>query len=111
MIHVIAEIEVRPGKREEFLRRFEQLVPKVLQEPGCLEYGPAVDLPTALGNQAPVRDNVITVIEKWENLEALERHLIAPHMVQYREEVKDLVVHSQLRVLQPASPAQGEYSI
>jgi len=74
MIHVIAEIEVQPGKRDEFLRQFHQLVPQVLQEEGCLEYGPA-----------------------------LERHLLAPHMVQYRSQVKDLVVHTQIRVLEPAA--------
>ena len=110
MIHVIAEIEVQPGKRDEFLRQFHQLVPQVRQEEGCLEYGPALDLATTLSNQPPVRENVVTVIEKWESLEALERHLIAPHMVQYRSQVKDLVVHTQIRVLQPAAHPESPQS-
>jgi quinol monooxygenase YgiN len=75
MIHVIATVEFVPGKRDAFLAEFHRLVPLVQAEKGCLEYGPTVDQPTAIPVQIPVREQVVTVVEKWENLEALQAHL------------------------------------
>ncbi|MCY2992267.1 MAG: putative quinol monooxygenase [Planctomycetota bacterium] len=102
MIYVIATIEVAAGQREMFLSEFRQLVPLVLAEEGCLDYGPAIDLETNLTPPPAVRENVVTILEKWESIEALERHLIAPHVVQYRVKVKGLVVGTSLRILRPA---------
>ena len=51
--------------------------------------------------QGPPRENVVTVVEKWESLEALRAHLAAPHMAEYRARVKDLVAGVKLQVLQP----------
>lgn len=102
MIHVIAPITVVDGQRDVFLQHFRALVPKVVAEQGCIEYGPAVDLSTEIPNQRPVRDNVVTVIEKWESPAALQAHLSAPHMVEFRDRVKDMVQSIELHVLQPA---------
>jgi len=102
MIHVIATIEVRPGQREAFLAEFHRVMPFVHAEAGCLEYGPTIDLATGLAVHVPMRDGVVTIVEKWESLDALRAHLGAPHMVTYRERVKDLVVGVKLQVLQPA---------
>ena len=49
-----------------------------------------------------MRENVVTVIEKWESIEALEAHLMQPHMLEYRKAVKDLVAGTTLLVLEPA---------
>lgn len=102
MIHVIATVELAAGKREAFLAEFHRVVPLVRAEAGCLEYGPTIDLPTDIPAQVPPRDNVVTVVEKWEGLDALRAHLAAPHMQEYRGRVKDCVVRVQLQVLQPA---------
>jgi quinol monooxygenase YgiN len=102
MICVIARIEVAEGRRDDFLAQFRQLVPKVLAEEGCLEYGPMVDVPTNIGAQEPARQNVVTIVEKWESIEALESHLMAPHMVEYRKVVKPMVVGTSLDILEPA---------
>jgi quinol monooxygenase YgiN len=102
MIRVIASIELAPGQREEFLRVFQALVPKVRAEAGCLEYGPTVDLPTTIGAQIPLRADVVTIVEVWQDLPALEAHLQAPHMAEYRVQVKNLVRKVTLQVLQPA---------
>jgi quinol monooxygenase YgiN len=102
MICVIATIEVAEGRRDDFLAEFRRIVPLVLAEEGCLEYGPMVDVPTELGAQAPARNHVVTVVEKWESVEALEAHLMAPHMIEYRKRVKPLVRGSSLQVLRPA---------
>jgi quinol monooxygenase YgiN len=102
MIHVIATIQLVPGRREDFLREFHRLVPLVHAEAGCLEYGPAVDLSANLPAQPAVRPDVVVVVEKWQDLDALQAHLSAPHMAEYRTRVKDLVQGVELRVLSPA---------
>ncbi len=102
MIHVIATIELVTGKRGDFLKEMHAIVPLVQAEEGCLEYGPTVDLETNIGAQGPLREDVVTVIEKWQDIEALERHLIAVHMIEYRERVKDFVQNVSLQVLEPA---------
>ena len=100
MLHVIATIQVADGKREQFLTELRRLVPLVRQEQGCLEFGPAVDVPSGHASQGPVRDDVVTVVEKWINLAALNRHSAASHMQDYRTRVKELVVRSSIQVMQ-----------
>jgi quinol monooxygenase YgiN len=102
MIHVIAAIEIAPGRRDDFLAEFHKVVPLVQQENGCLEYGPTIDVPTDIPAQPAPREDVVTVVEKWESLEVLKAHLVAPHMNEYRERVKDLVKGATIHVLEPA---------
>jgi quinol monooxygenase YgiN len=102
MIHVIATIDVVPGKRDAFLAEFRRLVPLVRAEAGCIEYGPAVDVPTGIPVQVPVREDVVTILEKWEGVDALKAHLAAPHMAEYRDRVKNLVAGVRLQVVEPA---------
>jgi quinol monooxygenase YgiN len=102
MIRLIATIELAPGRRHDFLAIFRLLVPKVRAEEGCLEYVPAIDLATSIAAQGPVRDDVVTVIEAWESIERLQQHLAAPHMLEYRRAVKELVRGVQLQILEPA---------
>lgn len=105
MIHVIATIELHDGARSDFLKAFHANIPAVLEENGCIEYGPAVDVETTIPAQNDVRPNVVMVIEKWASIEALEAHLIAPHMLTYREQVKEMVRGVSLNVLEPAPEA------
>src|SRR5262245_49016604 len=102
MIHVIATVTVVPGKRDAFLAEFRRVVPLVRAEQGCLEYGPAVDVETTLAAQGPLRKDTAVIIEKWRDIEDLEAHLIAPHMLEYRQRVKELVESVSLQVLRPA---------
>lgn len=102
MIHVIAVIELKPNTRDQFLAEFAKVVPEVKAEKGCIEYGATIDLKTGIERQAPVRDNIVTIVEKWEDVPALEAHLDAPHMNAYREQIKDFVVSGKLHVLEPA---------
>ena len=101
MIHVIATIELKPGGSGEFLKIFHALMPKVQAEPGCLEYGPAMDLCTGMTMQAPLRDDVVVIMEKWQDLAVLKTHLGTPHMVAYRRQVQDLVKGVKLQILEP----------
>ncbi len=101
MVHVIANVELRPGARDAYLAVFRGLAPKVRAEAGCIEYGPTVDAKTDIRAQLPLRENVVTIVEKWESLAALKAHLTAPHMATYRQAVKDLVAGVTLQVLEP----------
>ncbi len=101
MIYVIAEICVSDGKRNEFLAAFRELVPLVRAEAGCIDYGPAIDVATPIGIQQPVRPHTVTVIEQWESLESLQKHLKAPHMQSHREQVKEMVTGIQIQILEP----------
>jgi quinol monooxygenase YgiN len=91
MINVIASIRVKAGRLSEFLEIFKSNV----------EYLPAVDIDADLPPQS-LDENVVTIIEKWESLEALRDHLKAPHMLAYKEKVKDIVEDLSLKVLKEA---------
>lgn len=102
MIHVIATIRTATGRREELLAAFRNLIPEVRAEAGCIEYDTAVDMPTPIAAAAAVREDAVTVVEKWESVEALQKHLAAPHMLRHRERVKDFVAGVEILVLAPA---------
>lgn len=102
MIHVLATVTVKPGKRDAFLDEFHRIMPLVHAEAGCIEYGPTVDIASGVSVQGPIRENVAVIIEKWESLAALKAHLQAPHMIEYRVRVKDLVESVTLQILESA---------
>jgi len=102
MIFVIAEIELAEGKQAAFLEAFHQLVPQVLAEEGCIEYGPAIDEETDIPVQVINGSQIVTVMEKWASVDALKAHLTAPHMMTYREQVADLVKGTKIKILKPA---------
>jgi quinol monooxygenase YgiN len=101
MISVIASITVRPNRRSEFIKIFKANVPKVKAEQGCIEYLPTVDLKTDLPVQN-LEENTVTILEKWQSVEALLMHLQAPHMTAYGEQVKDLVESLSIKILTEA---------
>jgi len=101
MINVIASIRVKPGTLSAFLEIFKSIVPRVREERGCLEYFPAVDSDAGLPPQR-LDENIVTIIEKWESLAALREHLQTPHMLAYREAVKDIVTDLSIKVLKEA---------
>jgi quinol monooxygenase YgiN len=102
MIIVLATIELHSGKRPDFLAEFRKIVSNVRAEAGCIEYFPAVDISSGLPVQGPARDDIVVVVEKWESVAALEAHLIAPHMMEYRPKVKDFVKKVSLQILSTA---------
>jgi len=101
MINVIASIHIKKGRLSEFIEIFKTNIPKVLEEKGCVEYVPTIDIPTGLPIQK-LNNNVVTIIEKWGSLEDLQTHLTAPHMLAYKEKVKNLVDKVSLKVLTEA---------
>ena len=101
MINVIASVYIKEGRLSEFLDIFKSNIPNVINEVGCIEYLPTIDVPSGLTAQM-CSENVVTIIEKWHTLEDLKKHLTSPHMLTYREKVKDLVENVSLKILREA---------
>ena len=101
MIHVVAVLTTKPGKREEVLKHFRANVPAVRAEKGCIEYGAAVDTDPAPSFQTKYGPDSLVVIEKWESVEALTAHAVAPHMQAYGAKVKDLLASRAIHILSP----------
>jgi quinol monooxygenase YgiN len=102
MIHVIAVITAKPGKRASILEHFRANVPNVHAEKGCIEYGAALDAENALAFQTKWGPDTFLVIEKWESMDALKAHAAAPHMAAYGAKTKDMIASRVIHILTPA---------
>ena len=101
MVHVIAVITAKPGKREEVLKHFRANVPAVRAEKGCIEYGAAVDADPALSVQTKYGTETFVVVEKWESMDALKAHAAAPHMAAYGAKTKEMIANRVIHILSP----------
>ena len=102
MVHVLAIITAKPGRRDEILEAFRANVPKVHAEDGCIEYGATIDAEGVGSLQTPFGDDTFVVVEKWESLAALKAHAAAPHMAAYGAKTKDMIASRVIHVLSPA---------
>lgn len=101
MLTVVAEICVKPGRRENVLDAINKLIPTVLQEEGCHQYDALVDHQA----QVPWKHNSpdsIFMLEQWESLRHLDQHQQMPHMEAHRANIKDDVVDVKILVLEPS---------
>ena len=101
MISVIASIRVKADRLSQFIEIIKSNLPEVRKEKGCIEYFPAIDIDSGLPVQK-LDKNVVTMMEKWESVEALRAHLKTPHMLAYREKIKDIVEDLSIKVLREA---------
>lgn len=101
MIYVVATIELAAGTREKFLATQRDLLPLVRAEHGCLEYSPSVDVALDPSKATP-RPDCVVMQERWESLPALKAHLTAPHMIDFRGKVKDLIKNVKVEVFESA---------
>ena len=102
MIHVVAIITAKPGKRDAILEAFRANVPAVHAEAGCIEYGPAVDADGFGSFQTKFGPDTFLVIEKWESPDHLKAHGASAHMAAYAAKTKDLIASCVIHVLSPA---------
>ena len=92
MIHVIAIITAKPGRRDEVLGHFRANMPAVHAEAGCIEYGPAADAEGGPGAKYGP-----------DSMDALKAHAAAPHMAAYAAKTRDLLANREIHVLSPAA--------
>lgn len=71
-IVVVAEIGIAPGKRDEALAALETLCEEThAKDEGCLLYALQLD---------PEDESHVFMIEKWESVEALQKHGATDHI-------------------------------
>ena len=99
MIHVIAILTAKPGKRDQLLKLFKGIIPTVLAEDGCVEYGPVVDVANADPAFGP---DTYVVVEKWRDMPALKAHAAAPHMKAFGAQAGDLIAKRAVHVMEGA---------
>ena len=99
MVHVVAVITTKSGERAAVLKTFNENVPNVLAEDGCIEYGAAIDCEGVGAFQTPCGEDTFMVIEKWQSLAHLMAHAATPHMATYAKSVKDKLADRKIHVL------------
>lgn len=82
MIKVVAKNYIQEGKLEEILGLYKELVEKTVVEPGCIRY----ELFQDIGNPG-----ILTMIEEWESIEALDAHEKTEHFTRIFPLLKNLV--------------------
>jgi quinol monooxygenase YgiN len=101
MLHVIAIITAKPGRRDELLALSRANIPAVLAEDGCIEYGPAIDADVpGLSTFGP---DTFVVIEKWASAAHLAAHAASPHMKAYGAAATDLIAARAVHALTSAA--------
>jgi quinol monooxygenase YgiN len=70
MISVVAKNIVKNNRTEEFKSLAKEMIKETLKEKGCIEYSIYED---------SEKNNILTFIEKWENMEVLKAHFETPH--------------------------------
>ena len=99
MITVIASVTIKKGKMPEFIKGFKANALKVREEPGCVEYYPFMDIKSDL-LPSIFDENVVTIIEKWESLEALQDHTNTVHMKEQFKRDEEFVESMSVRILE-----------
>ena len=100
MIHVLAFITTIEGKRQDVLNEFNDILPIVHAEKGCIEYKPVTDAANAGDMQAPAGPDTFVVVEKWDTMADLDSHSAAEHMAAYAEKVGSLIKDRRIYVLE-----------
>ncbi len=101
MIYGVVSVRVKPGKVQEYIALFKSIAGKVREEKGCVQYVSTIDFEIGVPIQA-LDKNVVTILEKWENIEALQKHLAMPYMADFFKNEAPLVEESVLKMLQEA---------
>jgi len=100
MVHVFAVITALPGQRAALLALFKKNVPAVLAEQGCMSYEAVIDVPDVGPIQTPLGPDTFAVVERWESVEALKAHAVAPHMAEYGRNAGPLIAKRAIHVLE-----------
>ena len=96
MIHLIAIVTAKPGKRADVLALVRANVPLVQAEQGCIEYSPLID---ADESQNKFGGDTFVVVEKWLNEAALAGHRTTAHMAEYAAKSKAFVQNRSIYLL------------
>lgn len=80
-VHVVAHVDTVGGAQADAPGLLKRLAAASRKERGCLRFDVL---------QHAMRANHFTIIEMWENQNALDAHAAAPHTKQYRDELQPM---------------------
>jgi len=89
MISVVAKNIVKNNRTEEFKSLAKELIKETLKEKGCIEYSIYKD---------SEKNNILTFIEKWENMEVLKAHFEAPHFKKIVPQFQELTEGGDINI-------------
>jgi len=101
MLYVLVTMVIKEGRMQEFLALCAELRPQVLREQGCLAYDYTRETASPIGIQEPLEADRITLIERWESMDALRAHLETPHMKEAGPRMRDLRASVTARIVEP----------
>jgi quinol monooxygenase YgiN len=93
MIHVIAELTIAPGKRDQVVEHARAAIAETKKEEGCIGY----DL-----YENPHDPSRMVFVERWRDRDALNAHARAPHFKVWREATKDCFSARKIDILSDA---------
>ncbi len=93
MIVVVAKSILKEGKAEEFKNLTKELIEETRKENGCIEYNLYEDMENV---------NLLTFVEKWEDMACLKAHFEAPHFKKIIPQLGDLRDGSELNIYKEA---------
>jgi quinol monooxygenase YgiN len=96
MIHVIAVVTAKPGRRAELIKELEAIIPLQRAEEGFVEVSLTMD---SCGSKDRFGDDAFVMLEKWNSRETFEAHLATPHLRSYNEQIRDRVANVAIHVL------------
>ena len=76
MIVISGCMRIDVSKAYDFRKCVKQLVSETLKEPGCAKYCVSADLE---------EESIFHFFEEWNNKEALDAHLLSPHMKEFQQ--------------------------
>jgi quinol monooxygenase YgiN len=82
MLIVIVRLEVDPQALARVQAALLAMSRASWDEPGCLSYSAGVEDPEA---------GVVSIVERWESLEALQHHFTLPHMAAFNAAIAGTV--------------------
>lgn len=100
MIHVVAVITAKPGQRAALLEAFAANRANVLAEKGCIEYFATIDAAGVPPSKGSFGEDSFVVLEKWDDMAALQAHSVAPHMAAFGAKTKELAAGRVIHILE-----------
>ena len=100
MIHVIAAIRAREGRRQSLLAEFQEILSEVRAKAGCIEYSLAVHLDSGFPGQARFDENEVIIVEKWADLAALKAHITDPTYQAWFTRAWELVASASMQIFE-----------
>ena len=82
MIVVIAKVSVKPERKQDLLTLAKAVIATTRSEEGCISY-------ILLDN--PYDPGACMFVEEWTDLDSLKKHGVAPHIVDWRKQSRELL--------------------